>query len=70
MVFDYKKEYKEFYMPKNKPSIVEIPKIKPPNNRINFHTFENMNLTNSQKSNRNLPIIVKKLPIKGKTLFI
>ena len=27
MAFDYKKEYKEFYMPKNKPSIVEIPKI-------------------------------------------
>ena len=23
--FDYKKEYKEFYMPKNKPSIVTIP---------------------------------------------
>lgn len=27
MAFDYKKEYKEFYMPKNKPSIVEIPKV-------------------------------------------
>lgn len=27
MAFDYKKEYKEFYMPKNKPSIVKIPKI-------------------------------------------
>lgn len=27
MVFDYKKEYKEFYLPKDKPSIVEIPKI-------------------------------------------
>lgn len=25
MAFDYKKEYKEFYMPKNKPSIVTIP---------------------------------------------
>lgn len=25
MAFDYKKEYKEFYMPKNKPQIVEIP---------------------------------------------
>ena len=25
MAFDYKKEYKEFYMPKNKPAIVEIP---------------------------------------------
>ena len=27
MAFDYKKEYKEFYMPKNKPNIVTIPKI-------------------------------------------
>lgn len=27
MVFDYKKEYKEFYMPKSKPSIVVIPKM-------------------------------------------
>lgn len=27
MAFDYKKEYKEFYIPKNKPSIVEIPKM-------------------------------------------
>ncbi len=27
MAFDYKKEYKEFYLPKNKPSIVEIPKM-------------------------------------------
>lgn len=27
MAFDYKKEYKEFYMPKNKPAIVEIPKM-------------------------------------------
>lgn len=27
MAFDYKKEYKEFYMPKNTPCIVEIPKM-------------------------------------------
>ncbi len=27
MAFDYKKEYKEFYMPKSKPSIVEIPEM-------------------------------------------
>lgn len=27
MAFDYKKEYKEFYMPKNKPVIVEIPSM-------------------------------------------
>lgn len=26
MAFDFKKEYKEFYMPKNKPEIVQIPK--------------------------------------------
>ena len=25
MAFDYKKEYKEFYMPAKKPSIVKIP---------------------------------------------
>lgn len=27
MAFDFKKEYKEFYMPKNKPSIVEVPSM-------------------------------------------
>ena len=27
MAFDYKKEYKEFYMPKNKPDIIEISKM-------------------------------------------
>ncbi len=27
MAFDYKKEYKEFYLPKSKPAIVEIPKM-------------------------------------------
>ncbi len=27
MAFDYKKEYKEFYMPTNKPSIIEIPRM-------------------------------------------
>lgn len=27
MAFDYKKEYKEFYMPKSKPSIAQIPKM-------------------------------------------
>lgn len=26
MPFDYKKEYKEFYMPASKPSIVTVPK--------------------------------------------
>ena len=26
MAFDFKKEYKEFYMPKNKPQIVTVPK--------------------------------------------
>lgn len=27
MAFDYKKEYKEFYLPKNKPSIVDVPRM-------------------------------------------
>ncbi len=27
MAFDYKKEYREFYMPKNKPGIVDVPKM-------------------------------------------
>ena len=27
MAFDFKKEYKEFYMPKNKPGIVELPRM-------------------------------------------
>jgi len=27
MAFDYKKEFKEFYLPKNKPNIIEIPKM-------------------------------------------
>ena len=27
MAFDYKKEYKKLYMPKNKPSIIEVPKM-------------------------------------------
>ena len=27
MAFDFKKEYKEFYMPANKPGIVEVPKM-------------------------------------------
>lgn len=27
MAFDFKKEYREFYMPENKPEIVEVPKV-------------------------------------------
>lgn len=27
MAFDYKKEYREFYLPKNKPEIVDVPKM-------------------------------------------
>ena len=27
MAFDYKKEYKEYYMPSQKPAIVEIPEM-------------------------------------------
>ncbi len=26
MAFDFKKEYKEFYMPKNEPKIVTVPR--------------------------------------------
>ena len=28
MAFDYKKEYKEFYQPGKKPSLVEVPKMR------------------------------------------
>ena len=28
MVFDYKKEYKEFYLPPKKPGIISIPTMK------------------------------------------
>lgn len=28
MPFDFKKEFKEFYLPKNKPEIVQIPEMK------------------------------------------
>ncbi len=27
IAFNFKKEYKEFYMPKNKPEIVTVPKV-------------------------------------------
>ena len=27
MAFDYKKEYKEFYLPGRKPQIIEVPKM-------------------------------------------
>ena len=27
MAFNYKKEYKEFYMPKDKPAIISVPKM-------------------------------------------
>ena len=27
MAFDFKKEYKEFYMPKDKPAIISVPKM-------------------------------------------
>ena len=47
MAFDYKKEYKEFYMPKNKPSIVEIPKM----NYIAVRGKGNPNDENSEYKN-------------------
>lgn len=27
MAFDYKKEYKEFYLPKKRPEIIEVPSV-------------------------------------------
>lgn len=47
MAFDYKKEYKEFYMPKKKPSIVEIPKM----NYIAVRGKGNPNEENSEYKN-------------------
>ena len=44
MAFDYKKEYKEFYMPKNKPGIVEIP----PMNYIAVRGKGNPNMEGSE----------------------
>lgn len=47
MAFDFKKEYKEFYMPKNKPGIVEIPKM----NYIAVRGQGNPNEENSEYKN-------------------
>ena len=47
MAFDYKKEYKEFYMPKNKPSIIKIPRM----NYIAVRGEGNPNDENSQYKN-------------------
>lgn len=47
MAFDYKKEYKEFYMPKNKPSIVKIPQF----NYIAVKGSGNPNEENSEYKN-------------------
>lgn len=47
MTFDYKKEYKEFYMPKNKPNIVEVPKM----NYIAVRGKGNPNLKNGEYQN-------------------
>ena len=47
MAFDYKKEYKEFYMPKKKPCIVEIPKM----NYIAVRGKGNPNDENSEYKN-------------------
>lgn len=47
MAFDYKKEYKEFYMPTKKPSIVGIPKM----NYIAVRGKGNPNDENSEYKN-------------------
>ena len=44
MAFDYKKEYKEFYMPKSKPTIVVVPKM----NYIAVRGSGNPNAENSE----------------------
>lgn len=44
MAFDYKKEYKEFYLPKNSPTIVEVP----PMNYIAVRGKGNPNEENSE----------------------
>ncbi len=44
MAFDYKKEYKEFYLPKSKPVIIEIPKM----NYIGIKGKGNPNEENSE----------------------
>ncbi len=44
MAFDYKKEYKEFYLPKNKPGIVEVP----PMNYIAVRGKGNPNVEDSE----------------------
>ncbi len=47
MAFDYKKEYKEFYMPKNQPSIIDIPEM----NYIAVRGLGNPNAENSDYKN-------------------
>lgn len=47
MAFDYKKEYKEFYSPKNKPSIITMP----PMNYIAVRGQGNPNETNGEYQN-------------------
>lgn len=44
MAFDYKKEYKEFYMPKDKPGIIEVP----PMNYIAFRGKGDPNVEGSE----------------------
>ncbi len=52
MSFDYKKEYKEFYMPKNKPSIVQIPKM----NYLAVRGHGDPNLENGEYS-QSIPLL-------------
>ncbi len=47
MAFDYKKEYKEFYMPKSTPSIINVPKM----NYIAVRGRGNPNEENSEYKN-------------------
>ncbi len=59
LAFDYKKEYKEFYMPKNKPGIVKVP----PMNYIAVRGKGDPNACTS------VPMMMSPLPFKGCTIL-
>lgn len=47
MAFDYKKEYKEFYLSKQVPSIVDVPVMNFIAVRGKFHLSESLNSNNN-----------------------
>ena len=48
MPFDFKKEYKEFYLPSAKPTIVTVPKANYNNYRTNYDDFRELYLFGNQ----------------------